>query len=56
MSTPEKRLQRSLAEFYAVLNSMRFTGPSQVVEVQHLRVLVRKYPDHARHFLADPGG
>ncbi|MEV5754547.1 hypothetical protein AB0L00_42635 [Actinoallomurus sp. NPDC052308] len=56
--TPEERLRRSLVEFHAVLDAMRFTGASQVAEVQWLRVLVTKYPRHARHFLAelDPPG
>ncbi|MCO6005157.1 hypothetical protein NE236_09185 [Actinoallomurus purpureus] len=51
--TPEERLQHSLEEYHAVLDSMRFTGASQVAEVQQLQILVTKYPDHARHFLAD---
>jgi hypothetical protein len=49
----EERLQRSRAEFYAMLDNMRFTGASQIVEVQHLKVLVGKYPEQARRFLAD---
>lgn len=52
MGTPEERLQRSMAEFYAMLDSMRFTGASQVVEVQQLKVLISKYPELARRFLA----
>jgi hypothetical protein len=51
--TPEERLQHSIAEFHAMLDSMRFTGASQVAEVQQLQVLVTKYPHHARNFLAD---
>ncbi|MCO5995772.1 hypothetical protein [Actinoallomurus rhizosphaericola] len=53
MNPREERLQRSLAEFYAMLDNMRFTGASQVVEIQHLKVLVGKYPEQARRFLAD---
>ncbi|MEV5754408.1 hypothetical protein AB0L00_41900 [Actinoallomurus sp. NPDC052308] len=53
MNPREEGLQRSLAEFYAMLDNMRFTGASQVVEVQHLKVLVGKYPEQARRFLAD---
>lgn len=53
MSTPEEKLQHSLGEFYALLDSMRFTGASQVVEVQHLKVLVSKYPEQARYFVAN---
>ncbi|MEV5751690.1 hypothetical protein AB0L00_28050 [Actinoallomurus sp. NPDC052308] len=52
MSTREEKLQQSLAEFYALLDSMRFTGASQVVEVQHLKVLVSKYPEQAWYFVA----
>jgi hypothetical protein len=52
MSTPEERLQRSLAEFYAMLDSMHSTGASQVVEVQPLKVLITRYPEQARYFLA----
>lgn len=36
-----------------MLDNMRFTGASQVIEVQHLKVLVGKYPEQARRFLAD---
>ncbi|GAA4620453.1 hypothetical protein GCM10023196_004500 [Actinoallomurus vinaceus] len=36
-----------------MLDNMRFTGASQVVEVQQLKVLVGKYPEQARCFLAD---
>ncbi|GAB3979199.1 hypothetical protein GCM10029978_073940 [Actinoallomurus acanthiterrae] len=53
MNPRDERLQRSLAEFYAMLDNMRFTGASQVVEVQHLKILVGKYPEQARSFLAD---
>jgi hypothetical protein len=56
VSTPAERLQRSLAEFYAMLDCMHFTGASQVVEVQQLKVLIERYPDHARYFLANRGG
>jgi hypothetical protein len=52
MSTPEERLQRSIAEFYAMVDSMNFTGTSQVVEVQQLKVLITRYPDQARFYLA----
>ncbi|MDN3355846.1 hypothetical protein [Actinomadura sp. DC4] len=52
MSAVEDRLQRSLAEFYAMLDSMHFTGASQVVEVQQLKILIGRYPDHARYYLA----
>jgi hypothetical protein len=55
VSTPEERLQRSLAEFYAMLDNMHFTGASQVVEVQQLKVLIGRYPDHARYYLAHHG-
>jgi hypothetical protein len=48
----EERLRRSLAEFYAMLDCMHFTGASQVIEVQHLKILVGRYPDQARLFLA----
>ena len=52
MSTVEERLQRSIAEFYAMLDNMHFTGASQVVEVQQLKVLIGRYPDQARFYLA----
>jgi hypothetical protein len=54
MSTSEERLQRSLADFYATLDALRFTGVSQVAETQQLKILIAKYPDLARRFLADP--
>ena len=59
MSTPEECLQQSLADFYATLDSLRFTGLSQVAETQQLKILIAKYPDLARRFLTDhtpPGG
>jgi hypothetical protein len=52
MTTPEERLQRSLADFYATLDALRFTGVSQVAETQQLKILIAKYPDLARQFLA----
>jgi hypothetical protein len=55
VSTPEQRLQRSIAEFYAMLDNMHFTGASQVVEVQHLKILIDRYPDQARYYLAQRG-
>ena len=55
MTTPEERLQRSMAEFYAMLDNMHFTGASQVVEVQQLKILVGRYPDQARFYLDQHG-
>jgi hypothetical protein len=52
VSTPEEKLQRSMAEFYAMLDSMRFSSASQFVEVQYLKVLISRYPEQARFFLA----
>lgn len=51
MSAIEDRLQRSLAEFYAMLDTMHFTGASQVVEVQQLKILITRYPEQARYYL-----
>lgn len=51
MSTPEERLQRSVEEFCDLLDRMRFTGASQVAEVQQLQILVEKYPVQTRYFL-----
>ncbi|MCO6006545.1 hypothetical protein NE236_16290 [Actinoallomurus purpureus] len=53
MSSSEERLQRSLADFYATLDALRFTGVSQVAETQQLKILIAKYPGLARRFLAD---
>ncbi|GAA0333025.1 hypothetical protein GCM10010151_23520 [Actinoallomurus spadix] len=53
MTSREERLNHSLAEFYAMLDSMTFTGASQVVEIQQLKILIGKYPDQARRFLAN---
>jgi hypothetical protein len=44
-----------MAEFYAMLDSMHFTGASQVVEVQQLKILIGRYPEQARFFLASAG-
>lgn len=52
MTPLEERLRRSMAEFYAMLDCMHFTGASQVVEVQHLKILVGRYPTYTRFFLA----
>jgi hypothetical protein len=35
-----------------MLDSMHFTGASQVVEVQQLKILITRYPDQARFYLA----
>jgi hypothetical protein len=42
----------SLAEFYAMLDSAQFPGASRVVDVQELKVLIARYPEHARYYLA----
>jgi hypothetical protein len=52
----EERLQRSLAEFYAMLDCMHFTGAMQVVEVQQLKILINRYPGPAQFFLANRSG
>jgi hypothetical protein len=52
VSTLEGRLQRSFAEFYAMLDCMHFTGASEVVEAQQLKILIGRYPRLARFFLA----
>ena len=44
-----------MAEFYAMLDNMHFTGACQVVEVQHLKILVERYPDQTRFYLARRG-
>lgn len=51
MNTPEERLQRSVEEFCDMLDRLRFTGASQVAEVQQLQILIEKYPVQARYFL-----
>ena len=38
-----------------MLDNMHFTGASQVVEVQQLKVLIGRYPDQARFYLAQHG-
>jgi hypothetical protein len=56
VSPLEERLQRSLAEFYAMLDCMHFTGATQVVEVQQLKILINRYPGPAQFFLANRSG
>jgi hypothetical protein len=50
VSTPEE-LQRSVQDFCDMLDRMRFTGASQVAEVQQLKILIEKYPVQTRYFL-----
>jgi hypothetical protein len=52
MSSPED-LQRSVDEFYAMLDSMSLTGVSQIAELSQLRVLITKYPQHAREMVGE---
>jgi hypothetical protein len=35
-----------------MLDSMHFTSAPQAVEVQQLKVLIKRYPDQARYYLA----
>jgi hypothetical protein len=50
--TPEERLRHSLAEFRATLESLGPDGVSQVAAIRQLKILVTRYPDHTRRFLA----
>lgn len=52
MSSPEG-LQRSVNEFYAMLDSLSFTGASQIAELSQLKVLISKYPKQARGMVAE---
>ena len=56
MTTPEERLQCSLADFYATLDALSVTGVSQVAETQQLKILIDKYPNLAWQFLTDRRG
>jgi hypothetical protein len=49
--TDKNSLQRAIDDFYEVLDSMRFQGLSQLAELSQLKVLISKYPDHARQIL-----
>ena len=44
-------LQRALDDFYETLDSLRFQSVSQLAELAKLKVLIHKYPDHARQML-----
>lgn len=48
-------LPRALDDFYETLDSLRFQGVSQLAELAKLKVLVHKYPDHARQMLDEEG-
>jgi hypothetical protein len=51
----ENNLARAVREFYALLDSMKWTGASQVAELAQLKLLIGKYPDNARNLVADLG-
>jgi hypothetical protein len=44
-------LQRAVDDFYRTMDSLRFQGVSQLADLAHLKVLIQKYPDHARHMI-----
>jgi hypothetical protein len=49
--TDNDSLQRAIDDFYRTLDSMRFQGVSQLAELAQLKVLISKYPDHARQMI-----
>jgi hypothetical protein len=50
MASPDE-LMRSVRNFHATVDRMRRPGVSWIAEVTQLKILVGKYPDHARQFL-----
>ncbi|MCO5994558.1 hypothetical protein [Actinoallomurus rhizosphaericola] len=54
MASPDE-LMRSVHNFHAAADRMRRPGVSWIAEVAQLKILVGKYPDHAREFLARLG-
>ncbi len=46
-------VRRAVAEFRAALDSVTWIGASRTAELARLRVLVRRYPEDARNFLAE---
>ncbi|MEV5703906.1 hypothetical protein [Actinoallomurus sp. NPDC052274] len=54
MTSPDE-LMRSVHNFHATVNRMRRPGVSWIAEVAQLKILVGKYPVHAREFLAHLG-
>jgi hypothetical protein len=49
--TDNDSLQRAIDDFYRTLDSMRFQGVSQLAELSQLKVLISKYPEHARKMI-----
>lgn len=50
---PEDPLAKSVREFYEVLDSIRWTGASQIAELSQLKLLIGKHPAQARQMFAE---
>jgi hypothetical protein len=53
MTREETDLARAVREFQAALNSVPRPGVSWIAELAQLKVLICKYPDHARLILRE---
>ena len=51
----ESGLDRAVREFYETLDSLKWTGASQIAELAQLKLLVSKYPDNARQLVTELG-
>jgi uncharacterized protein YfaQ (DUF2300 family) len=51
MTREETELARAVRDFQAALNSVPRTGVSWIAELAQLKILIGKYPDHARLIL-----
>ena len=49
----ETSLDRAIREYYEVLDSLKWTGASQIGELAQLKVLIDKYPDNARQLVTE---
>jgi hypothetical protein len=53
MTAEENELARAVREFNAAVDSLKRPGVSWIAELAQLKILVTKYPDHARQLLGE---
>ncbi|GAA4630643.1 hypothetical protein GCM10023196_056780 [Actinoallomurus vinaceus] len=46
-------LQRAIDDYYRTLESLSVQGVSQLADLARLKVLIQKYPDHARQMITE---
>ncbi len=53
MTAEENELARAVREFNAAVDSLTWPGVSWIAELAQLKILITKYPDHARQLLGE---